>query len=87
MRDGSQPFFGKKAAMEYLKKEKSRLVFARRKSFVEAGDLAYVNSTYQLLDKTGNETEKGNYVQVWKLVGGNWKIAADVFVPLPKTAK
>ena len=87
MRDGMQPFFGRKPATEYFKKEKSRIVFAKRKSFIEAVDLAYVNSTYKLLDKTGAETEKGNYVQVWKLIGGKWKIAADVFVPLPKPAK
>ena len=87
MRDGIQPFFGPKAAVKYFKKIKPVIVFAKRKSFVEAGDLAYVNSTYKLLDKAGAETEKGNYVQVWKLIGGKWKIAADVFVPLPKAAK
>ncbi len=87
MRDGKQPFIGRKAAVGYLKNEKSRIVFARRKSFIEAGDLAYVNSTYLLLGKSGNETERGNFVQVWKLIGGKWKIVADVFVPLPKAAK
>jgi ketosteroid isomerase-like protein len=87
MRDGKQPFFGRKAAIEYLKKAKSNIVFARRKSFIEAGDLAYVNSTYKLLDKAGAETEQGNFVQVWKLTGGKWKIVADVFVPLPKPSK
>jgi ketosteroid isomerase-like protein len=87
MRDGKQPFFGRKAAIEYLKKAKSNIVFARRKSFIEAGDLAYVNSTYKLLDKAGAETEQGNFVQVWKLTGGKWKIVADVFVPLPKPIK
>lgn len=87
MRDGIQPLFGRKSATNYFKKEKSRIVFAKRKSFIEAVDLAYVNSTYKLHDKTGAETEKGNYVQVWKLIGRKWKIAADVFVPLPKPAK
>ncbi len=87
MRDGIQPLFGRKPAIEYFKKGKSKIVFAKRKSFVEAVDLAYVNSTYKLIDKAGTEIEKGNYVQVWKLIGGKWKIAADVFVPLPKPAK
>ena len=87
MRDGKQPFIGRKSATEYLKKEKAKIVFAKRKSFVETADLAYVNSTYKIIDKSGVETERGNYVQVWKLIGGKWKIAADVFVPLPKAAK
>lgn len=87
MRDGMQPLFGRKAAIAYLKKEKSKIVFARRKSFIESGNLAYVNSTYKLVDKAGIETEQGNFVQFWKLTGGNWKIVADVFVPLPKPTK
>ena len=70
-----------------LKKERTKIVFARRKSFIEAGDLAYINSTYKLVDKSGAETEEGNFVQVWKLIGGKWKIVADVFVPLPAKAK
>lgn len=87
MRDGIQPFFGKKAAIDYLKREKSKIVFAKRKSFVQASNLAYVNSTYKLIDTSGNETENGNFVQAWKLIGGKWKIVADVFVPLPKPTK
>lgn len=87
MRDGSQPFFGKKLAINLLKKEKRRIVFARRKSFIEAGDLAYLNSTYQFINQSGEVTERGNFVQVWKLVGESWKIVSDVFVPLPKPSK
>lgn len=87
MRDGLQPFFGRKAAVAHLKKAKGRTVLARRKSFIEAGDLAYVNSTYKLGDTSGVEKERGNFVQVWKLIDGKWKIAADVFVPLAKSAK
>lgn len=87
MRQGKQPFVGKKAAIEHLKTDKSRIRFAKRKSFFEAADLAYVNSTYKLVDKSGNEVEHGNFVQVWKLRSGKWKIVADVFVPVPKQAK
>ena len=87
MRQGILPFFGRKAVIDNLKKEKAMIVFAHRKSFIEAGDLAYMNSTYKLLDKSGAETEQGNLVQVWKLMGGKWKIVADVFVPLPKQIK
>jgi len=84
MREGLEPLLGRKAATGHLKKEKGRVVFAPRKSFIEAGDLAYTNGTYKLGNNTGTETERGNYVQVWKLINGKWKIAADVFVPLTK---
>ncbi|MEO7674459.1 MAG: hypothetical protein ABIU09_10340 [Pyrinomonadaceae bacterium] len=87
MRDGKQPFFGRKQASAYFKKDKSRIVFAKRKSFIEAADLAYLNSTYKLLDKSGVETEAGNFVQVWKFINGKWKITADVCVPLPKATR
>ena len=57
--------------------------FAKRKSFIEAGDLAYVYSTYILTDKKGVEKQMGNYVLVWRLRGGKWRIVADVLIPLP----
>lgn len=84
MRDGKQPFVGKKASVDHLKTEKPRINFAKRQAFLESGDLAYVNSTYSMLDKSGAETERGNYVQVWKMRSGKWQIAADVFIPIPK---
>ena len=87
MRDGLQPFFGRSAAVAHLKKEKGRTVLARRKSFIEAGDLAYVNSTYKLGDPSGAERERGNFVQVWKLIDGKWKIVADVYIPVSKSGK
>ncbi|MFN2413419.1 MAG: DUF4440 domain-containing protein [Pyrinomonadaceae bacterium] len=85
LREGRQPIVGRKAVIDFLKNTKSRVVFAKRKAFIEAPDLAYVNSTYRLTEHSGKETERGNYVQVWKLIEGKWKIAADVFVPLPKS--
>lgn len=83
MRDGKQPAFGRKAALSLLDGE-NRIAFAKRKSFTEAVDLAYVHSPYTITDKKGVEVERGNFVQVWKLRGKKWLIAAEVFVPLPK---
>lgn len=83
MRDGKLPAFGKKEAMLLLETE-NRIALAKRKSFTEAVDLAYVHSPYTITDKKGAEVERGNFVQVWKLRGKKWLIVADVFVPLPK---
>lgn len=83
MREGNTPFVGK-AAIAHLDKTKMTIKFAKRKTFIEAGDLAWVSAAYSAMDKNGVETEKGNFVQVWKLRGGKWLIAADILKPLPK---
>ena len=84
LRDGQRPFFSKKDAIRYLEEQRSRIVFPKRKSFIETADLAYVYNTYSLIDKDGKEAERGNFVQVWKLRGGKWLIGAEAFVPMPK---
>lgn len=81
MREGNLPFVGKKAAMAYLAAAKPKVIFARRKSFIEAGDLAWVANTYTIQDASGPEIERGSFIQVWKLRGGKWQIAADMFIP------
>lgn len=82
MRDGKQPAFGKKAALDLIADD-AKINFGKRKSFTEAIDLAYVHSPYTITGKDGTETERGNFVQVWKLRGKKWLIVADVLVPLP----
>lgn len=84
MRDGSVPYVGKKSAIEFLEKTKPTVKFAKRKTFIEAGDLAWVYNLYAITDKSGAEIERGNFIQVWKLRGGKWLIAADMFVPITK---
>lgn len=86
MREGIEPVVGRKAAIDQLEKDRSKIVFARRKFFVEAPDLAYVYNIYAILDKAATETERGNFVQVWKLRGGKWWIAVDAFIPFAKKA-
>jgi ketosteroid isomerase-like protein len=82
MRNGSLPFVGKKAAVEFLESTKPMIKFAKRKTFIEAGDLAWVQNLYAITDKSGAEIERGNFIQVWKLRDGKWLIAADVFAPI-----
>ena len=82
MRNGSLPFVGK-AAVNQIEKAKTAIRFAKRKTFIEAGDLAWVYAPYTINDKTGTLTERGNFVQVWKLRGGKWLIAADILAPIP----
>ena len=82
MRDGSMPLKGRSAAIDHLKKGKTFIKFAKRKSFVEAADLAYHCSGYTEIDTNGKEVERGNYAQVWRLRSEKWQIVADIFVPL-----
>lgn len=84
MREGSMPFVGKKAAADAVGKTKGEIKFVKRKSFIEAADLAYHHSLYDIKDKSGNIIERGNYAQVWKLRNGKWQIVADIFVEIPK---
>jgi ketosteroid isomerase-like protein len=81
MRDGSLPFVGKKGAVEYLESTKPAIKFAKRKTFIEAGDLAWVYNVYSITDRSGAETERGHFIQVWKLRDGKWQIAADILAP------
>lgn len=83
MRQGVTPFVGKTAAMKYLNPQKVRVKFAKIKSFLEAENLAYVHSGYTIVDRDGSVKERGNFVQVWKLIDHNWKIVADILIPIP----
>jgi uncharacterized protein (TIGR02246 family) len=46
-----------------------------------AGDMAYEIGTYKIgMDAPGGRAEdEGKYVYVWTRVGGDWKVAADIF--------
>jgi hypothetical protein len=86
LREGKMPILGKEAFLSELKKDKSTVAFAKRSVFFGAADLAYITNTYTLTraDKT---TEKGNFVQIWKLRGGKWQIVLDLFNPIPEEKK
>lgn len=45
---------------------------------VAAGDIAYHVGTYSIL--AANEVvDRGKFIEIWRKVGGEWKIAADIF--------
>lgn len=81
-REGTMPEMGKKKFKEVALKGVEKIEFRKRSVFVEAGDLAYVTNTYSLTRKDGTQ-ETGNFLQIWKIVGKEWKIVLDLFKPLP----
>jgi ketosteroid isomerase-like protein len=44
-----------------------------------AGDLGYRVGTYTLMTVEGMEVDRGKYIEVWRQVGGEWKITNDVW--------
>jgi uncharacterized protein (TIGR02246 family) len=52
-----------------------------RIDFSRAGDMAIDRGTYRFTGKPGGQAvdETGKYLVVWKMVGDDWKVAADMF--------
>lgn len=87
-REGKFPLLGKKAALGALVKDKTKIQFYRRSVFVSAADMAYISNGYSVFDEAGKkQLEKGNFVQIWKLRKGKWRIVLDLFSPLPPDQK
>lgn len=81
------PLVGKKNALVEVKKDNSKIKFAKRSIFTSAGDLSYISNSYTLFDKGGKETGKGNFLQIWKFRKGRWEIVLDLFNPIPEEKK
>lgn len=82
LRDGKFPIIGKNNALAEVK-TKLKITFGKNVTMQSAGDLAYSVTTYEM--KNNEKTaEKGNIVQIWKLIGGKWQIVLDVFAPIPE---
>ncbi|MGC2238497.1 MAG: DUF4440 domain-containing protein [Pyrinomonadaceae bacterium] len=86
LREGKMPVLGKDNFLSDLKKNKISVVFAKRSVFFGAADLAYITNSY-VLTRADKSTEKGNFMQIWKLRGGKWQIVLDIFNPLPEEKK
>lgn len=84
LRDGKQPILGRQNALAEFKNDKSQVFFAKRSVFVGAADMAYISNSYTISDRSGKQTEKGNFLQIWKLRAGKWQIVLDVFLPIPE---
>jgi ketosteroid isomerase-like protein len=44
-----------------------------------AGDIGYRAGTYRLQTPDGTEVDQGKYTDTWRKVGGEWKIASDIW--------
>lgn len=58
--------------------------------FSDDGTMAFDHGTYSMnLTPPGGKTapQKGAYLNVWKKVGGEWKLVAEMSTPLPADAK
>jgi len=84
LREGKTPITGKQAALAEFKNDKTKAFFAKRSVFLGAADMAYISNSYTVSDKSGKQTEKGNFLQIWKLRGGKWQIVLDIFLPIPE---
>ena len=81
-RQGKFPIIGSKAVAETLKGDKGTYTLAKRSSFFGSADIAYNLNTYtKTVD--GKVVEKGNTMQIWKLINGKWRIVLDIFKPVP----
>jgi len=78
------PFVGKMAAADALAPVTSEWTWKPAFADVSSsGDLGYSYGIYELKDKNGAVSERGNYARVWKKVYGTWKLVVDVADPLP----
>jgi ketosteroid isomerase-like protein len=79
------PFVGKMAAADALAPVTAEWTWTPSFADVSvSGDLGYTYGIYELREKTGTVSERGNYARVWKKVLGDWKLVIDVADPLPK---
>lgn len=83
-RDGHFPFVGKMAAADALAPLTAEWTWKPMFADVSSsGDLGYSYGIYELKDKNGAVSERGNYARVWKKINGTWKLVIDVANPLP----
>ena len=80
-REEKSPITGKKNVLVALKSSKNIIAFARKSTFFGAADISYNLGTYTM-SAGGKITEKGNSLQIWKLINGKWQIVLDILKPV-----
>lgn len=81
LREGKLPVKGKANALAE-NKISGKIIFGKQMTLQSAGDLGYAVTTYET--RNGDKiTEKGNVVQIWKIIGGKWQIVLDVLAQIP----
>ena len=81
-RENEFPASGRGPLLERVKKNRGTFSFPKRSVFFESADIAYTNNPYTFMPDNG-PVETGNFLQIWKLIDGKWKIVLDVFKPVP----
>lgn len=81
-REDKMPIIGLKNATSEMKRFKGNVRFSRKSTVFGSGDISYNLGTYTITDNQ-NVTEKGNSLQIWKLVKGRWQIVLDILKPVP----
>ena len=81
-REGKAPIIGLKEVLKSLRGSKSTVLFARKSTFFGSGDISYNLGTYTL-SEGGKAIQKGNSMQIWKVIRGNWRIVLDILKPVP----
>ncbi len=81
-REEKAPTLGKKSLLSAVKNDKATYSLGRRSSFFGSANIAYNTSAYTRI-VGGKIVEKGNTMQIWKLIDGRWRIVLDIFKPVP----
>jgi ketosteroid isomerase-like protein len=82
-REGEFPGTGRSNLLSRIKKYRAAVAFPKRSVFFESADIAYVNNSYSFVSDKNVVVEAGNFLQLWKFIGGRWKIVLDIFKPFP----
>ncbi len=67
-----------RSAMKYLMDQGLDLELATTEA-MSAGDIGYRIGTFTLSTAEGAVADQGKYIELWRQVGGEWKITADVY--------
>ncbi len=90
LRERMQPIVGFKEASSALALKTGTRPLTWRPIKAEvatSGDMGFTYGSYEMLGQGKDEAqENGNYVRVWKKIGGKWRVIMDVMVELPKPA-
>ncbi|HEX8289057.1 MAG TPA: nuclear transport factor 2 family protein [Pyrinomonadaceae bacterium] len=81
LREKHLPFQGKKAAMNFIRKQNAAIKTKALGGEV-AADFAYTYGEYEAI-LPGGETEKGHFVRTWRRELQGWRITADFVTLIP----
>ena len=86
---GNFPVFGRDSIYASMKDDADSYVLDWQPQHAEvanSGELGWTWGTYTLTGETGNETQirYGKYLNIWKKIDGNWRVAVDIGNSNPK---